>query len=144
MPYTFIDVGFWMQITVPPRVGTEGPSANRLREWYGEGNQKTAVVNLSSIGGFVARIIADPRTLNQYVFMCDDEVTMTEVYSIVSQISGEDLHKVKVEVSRSVRFTSRDTYLLNRLARRRSSDVQQRGRPSTRRARVYPRARSGL
>lgn len=88
-----------MQITVPHRLGAEGPAAARLREWYGDGNKKTAVVNKSHIGEFVARIIADSRTLNQYVFMYDDEFTMNELYSIASEILGEDLHEVKVEVS---------------------------------------------
>lgn len=99
VPYTFIDVGYWMRIVVPYKAADEGYIQNLVREWYGDGQKKSAVVDMVNIGSFVARIIADPRTLNQYVFIYDDEVTMNEVYEIGCRVSGEDLHKVKVVVS---------------------------------------------
>lgn len=72
-----------------------------VREFYGDGNKKTAVVNLNNIGTYVARIISDPRTLNQYVFIYDQELTMNEIYGIANEIAEEDFHRFKVAVSGS-------------------------------------------
>lgn len=99
VPYTFVDVGFWMQITLPYPAAAKGFIAKTVRDWCGDGEKKTAVVNLNNIGSFVARIIADPRTLNQYVFIYDDERTMNEIYEIANRVSGEDFHKIKTVVS---------------------------------------------
>jgi hypothetical protein len=41
------------------------------------------------IGDFVGRIIKDERTLNQYVIVHEDEVTMEDVWKMVEQISPE-------------------------------------------------------
>jgi hypothetical protein len=98
VPHTYIDVGFWYQITVPYRVAVKGPVPELVREFYGDGEKKTAMVNKERIGLFVAQIIADPRTLNQYVFIYDDMRTMNEIYEAASHIAGEDFHKVKVMV----------------------------------------------
>jgi hypothetical protein len=59
-----------------------------VREFYGDGEKKIAMTNKENMGLFVAQIIADSRTLNQYVFM----------YEVASRISGEDFHKIKVVV----------------------------------------------
>jgi NmrA-like family len=99
VPYTFIDVGFWMEISVPHRSSTTDPYASLLRGFYGDGEIKSAVTNRRHIGDFVSRIIADPRTLNQYVFAYDDEVSQKEIYEICGRIAGEDFHKVKETAS---------------------------------------------
>jgi hypothetical protein len=96
VPHTYIDVGFWYQITVPYRGAVKGPIPELVREFYGDGEKKTAMVNKERIGLFVAQIIADPRTLNQYVFIYDDVRTMNEIYEVASRIAGEDFHKIKL------------------------------------------------
>jgi len=76
----------------------KGPIPELLREFYGDGEKKTAMANKERIGLFVAKIIADPRTLNQYVFIYDDARTMNEIYEVAGRIAGEDFHKIKVVV----------------------------------------------
>lgn len=58
---------------------------------YGAGDVKTAVIDISDVGKFVARIIADDRTLNKYVFCWSEEVTQNEALALVKRISGKDL-----------------------------------------------------
>jgi hypothetical protein len=41
------------------------------------------------IGDFVGRIIKDERTLNQYVIVHEDEVTMEDVWKMAEEISPE-------------------------------------------------------
>lgn len=59
--------------------------------YYDEGAQKTALIYGPDIGKYAARIIADPRTLNKYVFCCGDEKTQKEIWDIVKR-------KVKTDV----------------------------------------------
>ncbi|EJD05565.1 NAD-binding protein [Fomitiporia mediterranea MF3/22] len=122
--YTFIDVGWWlvndlsmysleeyielryrMQITLPytetsKSPGIEGPietfMRSSLKSFYGAGNAKCAVTDRRDIGKFVARILADERTLNQYVFCWTEEVTQTEVFDLAERIAGRKLEKVHV------------------------------------------------
>ena len=101
IPYTFIDVGFWMQISVPYRPGTPGVMAPLVRGFYGDGNTKSAVTNKDHIGDFVARIIADPRTLNQHILVHEDEVSQNEIYEVCNRVTGEDFHKYKEPVRTS-------------------------------------------
>ena len=98
VPHTYIDIGLWYQFTVPYRGAAKGPIPELVREFYGDGEQKIAMTNKENMGLFVAQIIADPRTLNQYVFMYDDVRTRNEIYGVVSRISGEDLNNIKVVV----------------------------------------------
>jgi len=76
----------------------KGPIPELVCEFYGDGEKKTAMVNRERIGLFVAQIIADLRTLNQYVFIYDDMRNMNDIYEVASRIAGEDFHKVKVVV----------------------------------------------
>lgn len=57
------------------------------------------MVNPDHIGDFVARIIADPRTLNQYVFAYEDELSLKEIYELCSQAAGEDFRSIQSTVS---------------------------------------------
>jgi hypothetical protein len=84
---------------VPYREAVKGQIPELVRQFYGDGEKKTAMVNKERIGLFVAQIIADPRTLNQYVFIYDDARTLNEIYEVASRIAGEDFHKIKVVVS---------------------------------------------
>ena len=47
------------------------------------------LINLEHIGTWVARIIADPRTLNQAVIAWEDEVTANVAHDIGERVSGD-------------------------------------------------------
>lgn len=57
----------------------------------GDGNVPTALTDLADVGRYVARIIADDRTLNKYVFVYNELWTSNQVYSHVEQVSGEKI-----------------------------------------------------
>ena len=69
--------------------------------YRGPGDVPTAVTALASIGTFVARIIADPRTLNQTVFVYDDHVTTADLFRIAEAKCGdaEGLRKITVRLT---------------------------------------------
>ncbi|THU86523.1 NAD-P-binding protein [Dendrothele bispora CBS 962.96] len=80
--YTFIDVGFWYQLHL---MYTNKEKAyvpwlyEASRYVYNGGTVKTAYTDLGDIGRFTARIVADPRTLNQYVFAWGEEITQQDI-----------------------------------------------------------------
>ncbi|KAL5514228.1 hypothetical protein ACEPAG_2316 [Sanghuangporus baumii] len=91
--YTFIDVGWWMQIT-PPFTDIQSASPVRkkaMTSCIGSGNVKCAVTDNRDIGKFVARIISDDRTLNQYVFCWTQEVTLNETIALAERVSGSKI-----------------------------------------------------
>lgn len=100
VPYTFIHVGWWMQLvfTHPANSPTDTWVAKMSRERHGDGNVKTAVTSFDDIGHFVSRIIADPRTINQYVFCWSEEVSLNEVYPVFERLSGQKLRDLIVPV----------------------------------------------
>ncbi|KAF9807909.1 hypothetical protein IEO21_08026 [Rhodonia placenta] len=73
--HTFIDVGWWMQL-IPPY-----PTSSDKKNLY---------TNMEHIGTYVARIIDDDRTLNQYVVIWEDERTLEEVKTLSETASGEE------------------------------------------------------
>ncbi|GJJ05993.1 hypothetical protein Clacol_000180 [Clathrus columnatus] len=89
--YTFIEVGWWMDLVLPYPSNTTGILAQRSYTAGGTGKVKVAFTPRIDIGRFVAHIIADPRTLNQTVFCYSDQLTLDEVYDIANRVSGEDL-----------------------------------------------------
>ncbi|KAI0628427.1 NAD-P-binding protein [Trametes polyzona] len=98
LPHTFIDVGWWMQLSLPLPTRSKAPEAVKalLYTLYGTGTQKLLVTDLNHIGTFVARIIADPRTLNRAVIVWEDQVTGLEAHKIGERVSGEgDVLKAK-------------------------------------------------
>ncbi|KAL5498553.1 hypothetical protein ACEPAH_1907 [Sanghuangporus vaninii] len=91
--YTFIDIGWWMQLT-PPLIDIKFPLPLMKRvmsSYIGSGNVKCAVTDNRDIGKFVARIIADDRTLNQYVFCWSQEVTLNETIALAERVSGSKI-----------------------------------------------------
>ncbi|KAL5521733.1 hypothetical protein ACEPAF_2481 [Sanghuangporus sanghuang] len=91
--YTFIDIGWWMQLT-PPLIDIKFPlpvMKKAMTSRTGSGNVKCAVTDNRDIGKFVARIIADDRTLNQYVFCWSQEVTLNETIVLAERISGSKI-----------------------------------------------------
>lgn len=55
---------------------------------FGTGQVKCAVTDVRDLGKFAARIIADERTLNQYVFCWTEETTQNEMFALAERISG--------------------------------------------------------
>ncbi|TDL19860.1 NAD-binding protein [Rickenella mellea] len=86
--YTFIDVGLWHQAIFPPpdKSQEQYPGQfERSRIIYGDGHVKSAFTDLRDIGTFVARIVDDPRTLNQYVFVWGEEATKRQILDITEK-----------------------------------------------------------
>ncbi|KAK1221108.1 hypothetical protein PQX77_016086 [Marasmius sp. AFHP31] len=92
IPHTFIQVGIWPDATFPlPHSVDGGPVANFFqKQFHGPGNVKTSWTALERVGEFVARIIADPRTLNKTVHTWDGEFTVDEAYELAGKLTGED------------------------------------------------------
>ncbi|KAI5885530.1 NAD(P)-binding protein [Schizophyllum commune H4-8] len=110
--HTFIEVGFWCESLLPYPPSYKGnPIAEMSYLYRGPGDIPTAVTALASVGTFVARILGDPRTLNQTVFVYDDHVTTADLFRIAEAcgssgpasgdltsragVSGQDPHKAK-------------------------------------------------
>ncbi|KAI0359436.1 NAD-P-binding protein [Trametes cingulata] len=91
LPYTFIDVGWWMQLALPLPARSKVPPA--FKQWtyelHGSGTQKMLLTDHRDIGAYVARIVADPRTLNKAVIVWEDERTEEEIHEIGERFSGE-------------------------------------------------------
>ncbi|KAL0062235.1 hypothetical protein AAF712_010917 [Marasmius tenuissimus] len=102
IPYTFIYVEVWPDGILPlPHSVDGGPAWNFFqKQFHGSGKVKAAWTALERVGDFVARIISDPRTLNQTVLTWDGEVTYDEMYSVASKLTGEnfdDYHRISLE-----------------------------------------------
>ncbi len=89
--YTFIDVGAWMQGWLPlPKRSTLSEEAKQMAyTTLGNGQARTLVTDLHHIGRYVARIIADPRTLNHAVIVWEDETTQAEALDLGVRLSGD-------------------------------------------------------
>ena len=55
----------------------------------GTGESRNLLTNLRHIGTWVARIITDPRTLNKYVIIWEDEVKQITAHEIGERVSGD-------------------------------------------------------
>lgn len=51
------------------------------------------MTHLDDVGRYVARIVADPRTLNKMVFSYSELLTQEEVWNTVERVSGEKLER---------------------------------------------------
>ena len=58
--------------------------------FYAEGDKLVTCTSRKSIGELVAKIISDPRTLNQLVMAYDLEISKKESWKIAEKITGED------------------------------------------------------
>ena len=101
--YTFIDVGWWMQLYLPLPLRSAAPPPLKAMSWsfYGTGEAKNLITNLHHIGTWVAKIITDPRTLNKYVIIWEDETTQANAYELGVRYSGdgEALRAKRIHVS---------------------------------------------
>ncbi|KAI0740568.1 NAD(P)-binding protein [Earliella scabrosa] len=91
LDYTIIDVGWWMQISLPLPLRSRAAIQFKQHSWKIGGNGETPILltYLGNIGIWVARIISDPRTLNQAVIVWEDEITANAVHDIGERISGD-------------------------------------------------------
>ncbi|KAJ4264346.1 hypothetical protein NW762_005542 [Fusarium torreyae] len=95
LPYTVIDVGWWYQITLPrlPSGRIDYAITFPAGHIAGDGNKPSALTDLGDIGHYTARIIADPRTLNQMVFAYSELYTPNQVYDLLEKLSGETIER---------------------------------------------------
>lgn len=96
IPYTFIDVGFWYQfkfVNVVPEQAMVPYVYECSRTIYGDGETKAAFIHRDDIGRFVARIVADERTLNRYVFAYGGEATLHELFALAERITGRKIER---------------------------------------------------
>jgi nucleoside-diphosphate-sugar epimerase len=58
-----------------------------------DGNVPSALADIRDVGRYVARVIADPRTLNKRVHVYNEVLTRNQVYDLVEKLSGEKLER---------------------------------------------------
>ncbi|KAI4526433.1 NAD(P)-binding protein [Schizophyllum commune Loenen D] len=93
--YTFIEVGWWKQLFIPFPPSLTGTVPDSTRQFPGKGDAPVAVTDLHHIGSYVARVLQDERTLNQRVFIWEDEATLDEAWAIAEKMFGEEILKLK-------------------------------------------------
>jgi len=91
LPYTIIDVGWWYQLTLPKLPsGRIDKAVSGLGEHIpGDGNVLSAFTHNRDVGQYVARATLDPRTLNKFVFVYSEMLTMNQVWDTLEAVSGE-------------------------------------------------------
>ena len=90
-------MGWWAQNTVPYPPEILGLHADFSHTVFGSGDVPFAVTDLLHIGDCVTRVIQDERTLNQTVFIWEDEITLTKVWEVAEAKLGDAiLQKKKV------------------------------------------------
>ena len=95
LPYTIIDIGYWYQLMLPrlPSGRIDYALPLTLGGIAGDGNTPCAFTDLHDVGRWVARIIADPRTLNRMIFAYNAVLTMNQVYDTLEVASGEKVDR---------------------------------------------------
>jgi hypothetical protein len=78
-----------MQWMLPAPTEENQLAAAAKRRLYAGGKYKVALTDVNRIGDYVARIIEDPRTLNKYVFIWEDEKTQKEALEIAARAGIE-------------------------------------------------------
>ncbi|KAG6356699.1 hypothetical protein INS49_014573 [Diaporthe citri] len=91
MPYTVVDIGYWHEIMIP-RIESGKLDHRALYPTFffvDEGSAPCATTYLPDVGRYVARIIADPRTLNRMVFAYGEVTTQRAALDTVERLSRE-------------------------------------------------------
>ena len=105
LPYTFIDVGWWMQLYLPLPLRSQAPHLMKEMGWsmYADGAARSLVTHREHIGTYVARILADPRTLNHAVMVWEDEVRQSDAHALGERLAGlgegDALRETRIVVS---------------------------------------------
>ncbi|KAL1686238.1 hypothetical protein GGG16DRAFT_64644 [Schizophyllum commune] len=95
--HTFIEVAWWAQFAVIYPAHYTGIDSSMSRHVIGEGKTRFGVTDLFHIGDYMARVIQDDRTLNQTVFIWEDEITQQQAWDLAVKNFGEDILKTKIE-----------------------------------------------
>lgn len=94
LPYTIIDVGYWHQISFPtlPSGKVDYAAVRKPNVViHGDGEAPNLLTDLRDIGPFVAKIVADERTLNKYVVTYSDELSENQIFSMLEEVSSEKI-----------------------------------------------------
>lgn len=115
LPYTVIDVGWWYQSTLPrlPSGKIDYALTFPMANVYGDGNFPSALTDLRDVGKYVARIIADPRTLNKSVFVYNEVLTQEQIFTLLEKASGEKIPREylsKEEIEATIAAASKKFY----------------------------------
>lgn len=57
---------------------------------YGDGNVPLALMDMDDIGLYVAKIVADPQTINKKVLAYSEVLTQNQIWATVAEITGEE------------------------------------------------------
>lgn len=95
LPYTLIDVGWWYEISSPrvPSGRVDYGLMMPMAHLVGDGSVPSALTCLQDVGRYVAKIIADPRTLNRMVFVYNELWTQQQIVDKVEELSGEKVER---------------------------------------------------
>lgn len=98
LPHTIIDVGWWWNGFIPELPSGRTNYAISLPDFIknlipGDGNMKTQVVDPEHVGTFIARILADPRTINRRVMASDAAMSFNEMFDTAEAVTGENIER---------------------------------------------------
>lgn len=88
-------MGWWYEISAPrvPSGRADYGLLAPVTHMVGDGSVPFALTDVQDIGRYVARIIADPRTLNKMVFVHNEVWTQQQIFDKVEELSGEKLER---------------------------------------------------
>ncbi|KAI1342395.1 isoflavone reductase family protein [Xylariaceae sp. FL0016] len=91
LPYTVIHVGWWMRQAIYslPSGRTKHAIHELLDFISGDGTVPLALTDLEDVGKYVAKIIADPATVNKKVMAYTEVLTLNQAADLLDEISGE-------------------------------------------------------
>ncbi|KAJ4264218.1 hypothetical protein NW762_005412 [Fusarium torreyae] len=98
LPHTIIDVGWWWNGFIPELPSGRTDYAIALPYFIrnlipGDGNMKTHVVDPERVGTFVARILADPETINKRVMASEAAMSFNEMFDTAEALTGEEIRR---------------------------------------------------
>lgn len=76
--------------SVPSGKTDHGVFADLNDRIYGDGNVPSAMMDMDDIGLYVAKIVADPRTINKKVLAYSEVLTQNQLWATVAEITGEE------------------------------------------------------
>ncbi|KIY64435.1 NAD(P)-binding protein [Cylindrobasidium torrendii FP15055 ss-10] len=114
LPYTFIEVGWWLSILLPC---THAAKASPVTPKNRVGNQdrKTIISSWQTIGLLTAKVLNDPRTLNQVVVVHDGEMSPKEAFALGEKVTGEDFSDYEKIPDEVILERAKSTDVLTRL-----------------------------
>ena len=76
-------------LPLPPRSKAPQTAAAMSHTAFLPGDARVLLADMNGMGVFVARIVADPRTLNRKVVIWDDERPVSAAHAAGERLSGE-------------------------------------------------------